>query len=135
MAKVGRNEPCPCNSGRKYKHCCFGKNELPLDTPAPAGKFVFEPGSYGDAGHFMSSLLCYRKTESEQWEPYYCLVKPDALFDDEDSAVTMATEHLKKAALAHKQSGNPVSVALVLRKEGYKALDEFHIVPEDAETP
>lgn len=20
--KVGRNEPCPCGSGRKYKHCC-----------------------------------------------------------------------------------------------------------------
>jgi uncharacterized protein YecA (UPF0149 family) len=20
--RVGRNEPCPCGSGRKYKHCC-----------------------------------------------------------------------------------------------------------------
>ena len=20
---VGRNEPCPCNSGKKYKHCCL----------------------------------------------------------------------------------------------------------------
>ena len=20
--KVGRNEPCPCSSGKKYKHCC-----------------------------------------------------------------------------------------------------------------
>jgi uncharacterized protein len=20
--KVGRSEPCPCGSGRKYKHCC-----------------------------------------------------------------------------------------------------------------
>jgi preprotein translocase subunit SecA len=19
--KIGRNEPCPCNSGKKYKHC------------------------------------------------------------------------------------------------------------------
>ena len=19
---VGRNEPCPCGSGKKYKHCC-----------------------------------------------------------------------------------------------------------------
>ncbi len=24
--KVGRNDPCPCGSGKKYKHCC-GKNE------------------------------------------------------------------------------------------------------------
>ena len=22
--KVGRNEPCPCGSGKKYKHCCGG---------------------------------------------------------------------------------------------------------------
>lgn len=24
-AKVGRNDPCPCGSGKKYKHCC-GRN-------------------------------------------------------------------------------------------------------------
>lgn len=23
--KVGRNEPCPCGSGKKYKHCCLTK--------------------------------------------------------------------------------------------------------------
>ena len=23
--KVGRNDPCPCGSGRKYKQCCEGK--------------------------------------------------------------------------------------------------------------
>lgn len=23
--KVGRNDPCPCRSGRKYKRCCLGK--------------------------------------------------------------------------------------------------------------
>ena len=22
MAKIGRNERCPCGSGKKYKHCC-----------------------------------------------------------------------------------------------------------------
>ena len=22
-AKVGRNEPCPCGSGKKFKHCCL----------------------------------------------------------------------------------------------------------------
>ncbi len=21
--RVGRNEPCPCGSGRKFKHCCL----------------------------------------------------------------------------------------------------------------
>ena len=23
MSKVRRNDPCPCGSGKKYKHCCF----------------------------------------------------------------------------------------------------------------
>lgn len=23
--KVGRNDPCPCGSGKKYKNCCAGK--------------------------------------------------------------------------------------------------------------
>lgn len=23
--KVGRNDPCPCGSGKKYKRCCEGK--------------------------------------------------------------------------------------------------------------
>lgn len=23
--KIGRNEPCPCNSGKKFKKCCLGK--------------------------------------------------------------------------------------------------------------
>ena len=23
--KIGRNDPCPCNSGRKFKKCCIHK--------------------------------------------------------------------------------------------------------------
>ena len=30
-AKVGRNDPCPCGSGKKHKKCCLGK---PLAGPA-----------------------------------------------------------------------------------------------------
>jgi hypothetical protein len=26
VAKVGRNDPCPCGSGKKYKHCCIEKD-------------------------------------------------------------------------------------------------------------
>ena len=25
-AKVGRNDPCPCGSGKKYKNCCLDKD-------------------------------------------------------------------------------------------------------------
>jgi len=34
--KVGRNEPCPCGSGRKYKKCCYKEEE----TAAGGGQSV-----------------------------------------------------------------------------------------------
>jgi hypothetical protein len=34
-AKIGRNDPCPCGSGRKYKKCCGGPNAR---AGGPAGK-------------------------------------------------------------------------------------------------
>lgn len=36
MKKPGRNEPCPCGSGKKYKKCC-------LHTPKPdaGGTFIY----------------------------------------------------------------------------------------------
>jgi tetratricopeptide (TPR) repeat protein len=27
MPKIGRNDPCPCGSGKKYKHCCRDQDE------------------------------------------------------------------------------------------------------------
>jgi hypothetical protein len=33
-AEVGRNQLCPCGSGRKYKHCHLGKATLPLTERA-----------------------------------------------------------------------------------------------------
>ena len=29
MGKIGRNAPCPCGSGKKYKKCCLGKQDNP----------------------------------------------------------------------------------------------------------
>ncbi len=28
--KVGRNAPCPCGSGKKYKKCCLEKSDAPV---------------------------------------------------------------------------------------------------------
>jgi SEC-C motif len=34
MAKIGRNQLCPCTSGRKYKLCCGSANNTPKRLPA-----------------------------------------------------------------------------------------------------
>src|SRR5713226_6508149 len=30
--KIGRNDPCPCGSGKKYKHCCLQTQAVSLDS-------------------------------------------------------------------------------------------------------
>lgn len=47
MAKIGRNDPCPCGSGRKFKKCCEAKFEAEArsnrslqDRPSPSGARV-----------------------------------------------------------------------------------------------
>jgi len=31
--KTGRNDPCPCGSGKKFKKCCLNKRQQKIDTP------------------------------------------------------------------------------------------------------
>lgn len=31
--RIGRNDPCPCGSGKKYKHCCLRMEESAKDFP------------------------------------------------------------------------------------------------------
>jgi len=35
-SKTGRNDPCPCGSGKKYKRCCLGKGDDSVSTVKPA---------------------------------------------------------------------------------------------------
>lgn len=36
MAKNGRNQPCPCGSGKKYKHCCWSRDRAAWVATTPA---------------------------------------------------------------------------------------------------
>jgi tetratricopeptide (TPR) repeat protein len=36
MAKIGRNEPCPCGSGKKYKNCCLQQQDAAARALAAA---------------------------------------------------------------------------------------------------
>ena len=37
--RVSRNDPCPCGSGKKYKHCCLRK-DVESRPPRPAPKIT-----------------------------------------------------------------------------------------------
>jgi hypothetical protein len=34
---IGRNDPCPCGSGKKFKHCCLGKENSTASSHGAAG--------------------------------------------------------------------------------------------------
>jgi tetratricopeptide (TPR) repeat protein len=36
MAKIGRNDPCPCGSGKKHKKCCSASEASPAASVATA---------------------------------------------------------------------------------------------------
>jgi protein O-GlcNAc transferase len=40
MMKVERNDPCPCGSGKKYKHCCLRKQTAPVRRLSPEEAFI-----------------------------------------------------------------------------------------------
>ena len=62
--KLGRNDPCSCGSGKKYKNCCIRKPESRLQhSPAPTpGEIhlldeMFIAGRFAELENFARSLL------------------------------------------------------------------------------
>ena len=45
MKNIRRNDPCPCGSGKKYKHCCYLKNYLQSKPNKKRAYFTTEDGS------------------------------------------------------------------------------------------
>ena len=63
MLKVGRNDPCPCGSGLKFKKCHMGREEeivlekLEYLPEGAAEKIVLLPQvAYGRGAEFLSGL-------------------------------------------------------------------------------
>jgi hypothetical protein len=75
----------------------------------------------------MPSILYYKETEPESWVDHFCLVKPDAIFDEENSASEAAEEHLAEARAVMDAGGDIHDFALSLRHEGYKSVSDFRV--------
>ena len=61
---TGRNDPCPCGSGRKYKNCCLGRadgNSFPASMPAasdPARLLaMYRGGRFTELAALLNQLL------------------------------------------------------------------------------
>lgn len=130
MAKIGRNTPCPCGSGEKYKRCCERKEAELRASALPPGRFRYEAGSYGGPGRgYMPSILGYKEIGPDSWTEHLCLVKLGALSADEDEASSIAEADIATARQAQIDGGgNPAEFAMSLRYAGYKNVPDFRKV-------
>jgi hypothetical protein len=69
MKKIGRNEPCPCGSGKKYKKCCLAKDEAAVSQEqiaAPNGEArIFHDGGLSDDEAVLKDYRKLKKTEEK----------------------------------------------------------------------
>jgi hypothetical protein len=118
-ARVGRNEPCPCGSGKKYKKCCALR---PADEPIAAPPlFSFEPGSYGGPGGFFPSIVC-EKGGAGRSRVHFVLVKQQRICQQADDAAEEAKRDLDGAFSRGTRESE--HVASHLRDAGYVVIDD-----------
>ncbi len=131
MSKIGRNAPCPCGSGEKYKRCCAQKNATFKPQGDETGQFQYESGSYGDPNKgFMPSILGYRDLGSNSRGAYLCLVNPETVLEDENEASAIAEKHLSAALAILSKGGNAHDFALSLEYKGYMKVPDFSLAED-----
>jgi tetratricopeptide (TPR) repeat protein len=148
-AKVGRNDPCPCGSGRKYKHCCQAKDASPTSLAVPARESPRSPAllhrlqqlllaadQHYEAGRWDEAVPLFReivRLDPNNPDPHHDLGmmwlfsgRPAEAVVSLERAVELrpgfdsALEHLAAALL---QVGRERDALLVCRKLGQKAND------------
>ena len=131
---IGRNDPCPCGSGKKYKKCCGNTPQVQAESSSP-GRFRFEPGSYGGPdGAFVPSILCQKRMSEIEWRYHFVLANPRAPHHDHDSAAAAAEADLAEAFEAKQDGGTDANLAMSLRSKGYVNVTGFKIIKGEGTT-
>lgn len=80
VARIGRNEPCPCRSGKKYKHCCIAKDKERLHFSTDvAGKSMEELNAEPEPYLTLEKMKKAPVHEVASWDPRK--LKPELLED------------------------------------------------------
>jgi hypothetical protein len=97
VARVGRNEPCPCGSGKKYKKCCMEKDEERLlESSSVPGMTVGELRQQRERFLTNDELLQMRSYELARLDPVKVaaplrplLINRLSLFGEHEAAVEL----------------------------------------------
>ena len=116
QVKTGRNDPCPCGSGKKFKKCCFDKAEIraPLSSVAakssapPVAEMnrllsLFNAGRHAEAEDLSRMLLDRNPDFGVLWMMLGLLLERQG--KDAHVALQRATELMPEDADAHSHLG------------------------------
>ena len=117
MAKPGRNDPCSCGSGKKYKRCCLPVHEPaaaphatapPMPCPQPAWPIALIDDDDDDLDELSNSVVD--------------LLKAGRINDAETACLELRRRHpaqidwLERTAMVHEARGDKKTAAEYCRK-------------------
>lgn len=136
MNDIGRNDPCPCGSGKKYKRCCLPRKIVPSRTDLPQGiadtsgipQAIRVGMAHHRAGRLQEAAAIYRKVlalDSRNPDALHLLGVIEHQFGNSQQAV----EYISLAIDCCKQAvpripSNPVAYNNL--GEAYRALGRVH---------
>jgi len=66
MAKAGRNAPCPCGSGKKYKKCCLSRQVGKTQSAEPKMSFTPVYTELDQLSNSVVDLIAQRKLDEAE---------------------------------------------------------------------
>jgi hypothetical protein len=84
--KIGRNEPCPCGSGKKYKKCCLLKeqknNHTETDSVSTKKQLIQKPNKHFESYDTTEQKIFINTVTGEIYQPvrlYYKIIDRNAV--------------------------------------------------------
>jgi len=98
MSKIGRNDPCPCGSGKKYKKCCMGK----IDEDILLGKNEIMENTK----RFFDDFWNYDMVNEMETEEILEILKEIGIDFDKESFIKTADKTITGEAIANSWYNN-----------------------------
>lgn len=109
MVKLGRNQPCPCGSGKKYKLCCLPKDEAAaseaLAQRDPLGDLEWDDDHLDEDSNAVVDLIHQGRLDEAEAAAHELLARYPYVFDG-----------LERLAMVYDARGDAKQAALYYRK-------------------